>query len=138
MITVTQSPKPKSLGCLFVCQEVPTVLCCLPVPAVGSCANQQKDAAQFCCCCCCCCASEDQHKDYYYYLPCGTLLLVCLCRRIPDRVQEEWVRERERERERDPEPASSSSTPQHLTIYLSNDLVVCRAAYAAVVVVEEK
>jgi hypothetical protein len=53
-------------------------------------------------------------------------------------VQEEWVRERERERERDPEPASGSSTPQHLTIFLSNDLVVCRAAYAAVVVVEEK
>jgi hypothetical protein len=47
-------------------------------------------------------------------------------------------REREREKERDPEPASSSSTPQHLTIYLSNDLVVCRAAYAAVVAVEEK
>jgi hypothetical protein len=58
--------------------------------------------------------------------------------RIPDRVQEEWERERVRERERDPESASSSSTPQHLTIFLSNDLVVCRAAYAAVVVVEEK
>jgi hypothetical protein len=52
--------------------------------------------------------------------------------------EREREKERERERERDPEPASGSSTPQHLTIFLSNDLVVCRAAYAAVVVVEEK
>jgi ribosomal 30S subunit maturation factor RimM len=57
--------------------------------------------------------------------------------RVGERERER-KRERERERERDPEPASGSSTPQHLTIFLSNDLVVCRAAYAAVVVVEEK
>jgi len=101
--TETKAQKP---GGLFVCARrylrcSAASLFLLSVPVRSNRSTQ----AQFCCCCCCCrrcSASEDQHKDYYYYyLPCGTLLLVCLCGRIPDRVQEEWVRERERERERE-------------------------------------
>jgi hypothetical protein len=122
MITFTQRQQPKSLGCLFVSGGT-VVLCGLSVPAVGSCANQQKDAG-----------------------PILLLLLLLRIRRPTQRLlllptvrhtttslsvwknsrqsagrvgERERERKRERKRERDPEPASSSSTPQHLTIYVS-------------------
>jgi hypothetical protein len=78
--TETKAQKPGLFVCArryLPCSAASLFLLSVPVR------TNRRTQAQFYCCCCCC-ASEDQHIDYYYYLPCGTLLLVCLCGRIPD------------------------------------------------------